>query len=937
MAKEKSLYEEFLDLREGKVDEKSVEPVYRKHILKWLQDNSMWFRKVDPIFTDTLKGSKTDGYLKGFVITDDKDEKPFCFLLEVKKGNKFDNEDGRIYGLCQVIYYLHDLNEKGIEVPTVALIGDLYNCFCFSTKHFIDNYINSNKYNWSVRPSGAFDKQDEKLFEDLKSDTAAQKIYGTYERIEKGFSISNTIIPKIRGYALASDYKNPITEKNMLKVFTLFSDGVLDEKEKLNPRQKVAIFMSLLTGAVRDYANSRELDCQAVKGVEKIVKVNSAAWISFKFNYDWEIRGSVLEKIIASSDALIETEDRRRNGDYYTPDIWRDKALNLMDENILDEDGQPIDWYNDFIVWDCCSGPKILTSSADFNHLYCSTLHGNELKLLGNYCANDFQYDFLNDDIKAFDEAMLDKQSGNEVTRDSFGNEKLEISNRLLEDLLSRKRPLLFFVNPPYASDKNGGSDTKSKAGTTDTLIKEHMDRVCNLGKAGNELYVQFLYRMLKIAELFDIPLYIGVFSKTSFLASDSFSKFREYYLAKMKYLDSFYINGSEFKGVSKDFGIMFSLWKSDKNGTTNKNEFKTTVYHKVDSDYKIENKIIYNIDNQKSLKKHMKPVERGIVIDTPQMKNALEYYEKPNAGNLLQNSLGYLVCAGNNVEQSSKLVLWLSSGFNTGHGYSVTVENFLKCTSGFMARKIGSDKNNWVNSKDEFLAPNEKHELYQQWVNDSVVYSLFNTQSQQSSLTNVKYSAKKEKRSVRCVSYNENEDTYRIKNEFFFMSRKEIYDLADRYYPEMYQKMKPKMRKGQDRFVYTLLEDRNSELSIGGIKGLSEDAKDLLELAKDILIHTFPYRQSFTEKSGEGEKYQVYNWDAGWYQIFGVDDQKGGRTGLVGWILKNYENEHIIYNDDEEITNPDCLEAKVKKFIELYAEFGDSRRDLVKELGYLK
>ena len=873
MAKEKSLYEEFLELRQGNVDEKSVEPIYRNHIKKWLQDNTMWFRNVDTIFTDTIKGSKTDGYLKGSVITQEKDEKPFCFLLEVKKGNKFDTEEGRILGLCQVIHYLHDLSVKGIDTPTVALIGDLYNCFCFSTKHFIDKYIESNKYNWGCKPSAAFDKKDGKLFEDLRDDAEAQKIYGTVDKIEQGFSIRNTIIPKIRGYALASEYKNPITEKNMLRVFNLFADEVLDEKE-LNARQKVAIFMSLLTGSVRDYANSRELDCQKIKGVEKIVKVNPSSWISFKFNYAWEIEGSVLEKIIACSDALIDTEDRKRKGDYYTPDIWRDKALSLMDENIVDENGKSIDWYNEFVVWDCCSGPKILTSSETFRHLYCSTLYGNELKLLGNYCDNDFQYDFLRDDVKKFEELLIIKQNGNELTKEDFDN--VCIPDSLLNELLSRKRPLLFFVNPPYASDKNGGSDTKSKAKTTDTLMKEQMNRAYNLGKAANELYVQFLYRMLKITELFDIPLYIGVFSKTSFLASDSFKNFRSDFLSKMKYLDSFYIYGKEFSGVKGEFGIMFSLWKSDKDGTTNKNEFETTVYRKSGIDYIEEKKIVYNLDGKETLRNFTNCDESKIKIDAPQLVNALEYYNEHKRGYLIPNALGYLVFNANNVEQGIKMAFFLSSCASGANGFSVTPKNFLKCTSGFMARKLGSNRSDWVNSKDEFLVPNEEHEDYQQWVNDSIIYSLFNTQSQQSSLKNVKYSGKKPIEEVRCVSYNENEDTYRIKNEFFFMSRQEIFDLADKYYSEMYQSMKSTMRRGKDRFVYTLLNGNgiNENLQIENFT-LSPDAIEILDLAKEIVTDTFKYRKVFTEKSGEGEKYQVYNWDAGWNQIFGVDDKK--------------------------------------------------------------
>lgn len=64
---------------------------------------------------------------------------------------------------------------------------------------------------------------------------------------------------------------------------------------------------------------------------------------------------------------------------------------------------------------------------------------------------------------------------------------------------------------------------------------------------------------------------------------------------------------------------------------------------------------------------------------------------------------------------------------------------------------------------------------------------------------------------------------------------------------------------------------------------------------------------------------------------------KKVGRTGLVGWILKNYEEELIKMDEDNIILNPDCLQAKVEKFLSLYSAFEDKRRDMVKELGFLK
>ena len=80
--------------------------------------------------------------------------------------------------------------------------------------------------------------------------------------------------------------------------------------------------------------------------------------------------------------------------------------------------------------------------------------------------------------------------------------------------------------------------------------------------------------------------------------------------------------------------------------------------------------------------------------------------------------------------------------------------------------------KGDWFNDKDEYLAPNENHEKFNEFVNDSVIYSLFHSSSNQSSLRQVEYKGKK----------------WDIKNEFFWMSKNDIINLANEYGLEVYQ-----------------------------------------------------------------------------------------------------------------------------------------------------
>ena len=196
---------------------------------------------------------------------------------------------------------------------------------------------------------------------------------------------------------------------------------------------------------------------------------------------------------------------------------------------------------------------------------------------------------------------------------------------------------------------------------------------------------------------------------------------------------------------------------------------------------------------------------------------------------------------------------------------------NFEKCVSLFSGRKLV--ESNWINSQDEYLAPNTESEKWQEFVNDSIVFSLFSNHSQQSSLRQVEYKDK----------------LWDIKNEFFFMSKNDIMQLANDY---GFDFTFNDANVSNERYVYTKLQ---------GIE-LSEEAKAVLDMAIDLVKASFKYREMFDEEHPE---YQIMNWDCGWYQIKGM--------------LKEFM--------------PEAL----KEFNELYKKLADKMRPMVYELGFLK
>ena len=199
------------------------------------------------------------------------------------------------------------------------------------------------------------------------------------------------------------------------------------------------------------------------------------------------------------------------------------------------------------------------------------------------------------------------------------------------------------------------------------------------------------------------------------------------------------------------------------------------------------------------------------------------------------------MVCVLNNgtnrIEKNEKECAFLSSMYSGNIGVAVTSNNFLKSTVLFASRK--SIKPTWQNMKDEYYVPNENHENYSKFKIDSIVYSIFNNRSYQSSLRNVTYRG----------------DMYDIKNEFFWMSKDEMMDITNQNnYTELYNDA----RIDSNRYVHTLLfgeEDIYNQLS--------DESKDVLDSATNLVRLSLERRHEFANDTNH-----LNSWDAGYAQL---------------------------------------------------------------------
>lgn len=203
---------------------------------------------------------------------------------------------------------------------------------------------------------------------------------------------------------------------------------------------------------------------------------------------------------------------------------------------------------------------------------------------------------------------------------------------------------------------------------------------------------------------------------------------------------------------------------------------------------------------------------------------------------------IGYLLNDANTVQRSNKYVSFYSLGYIGANGRDVTRGNFEKAAMTFSIRRstyeyLKQKKRLWIQDKDLFTKPSTGL-LTNEFTANCVVYSLFDSQSNQTSLRNYEY----------------NGNTYRVENEFFPFSIDFVNQLAVKHNNLDIQ---ADLQGDDERFVYKWLQDHEEHLSA--------EASELINLAEQLYTETFPYRDEYAKLQ---PRFQTNSWDAGYAQI---------------------------------------------------------------------
>ena len=668
--------------------------------------------------------------------------------------------------------------------------------------------------------------------------------------IKEGFDFEN-VVEKIKELACNVQRYVHITEHNIATIYETFLNRVVRNQKKLSSHDLVGVFMGVITNGEEYYKHPTKKNLLVTPN--KNVEIDSSAFDAFFSYFQRTYTPQEKNNFAAIADRLIEDTDRRNSGDFFTPTIFTDLAHKMISEQLGEN------WKDEYVVYDMAAGSGNLTRDYRFGELYCSTLFESELEIGKRYNqeATKFQFDFLNDYFPM---------------KGDLHNADSKVPAGLLK-ALEEDKPIVFFLNPPYATATNRNETSKKDVAKTKVNAQMQND---NIGACSQNLYAQFLYRIMMIKKSYNLTnLYIGLFSPSAFLSGGSYKKFREQFLNDFGYMGGFLFCASEFADCASNWGVNFTMWNCGE--TADKENFGMNIIERgKEGELEITGKkVVYNVDNSKTASDWAKEdIKKLKTFDCPNVTSAIGVKnDDKTRGRIFEHALGYFYSAGNNIEQSAMGVGLFSSAFGNGNGHGISKDNFTKCTALFSARKL--IVGDWINSKDEYLAPNEMHPKYREFEVDSVIYSLFNTSSNQSSLRNVEYKGKQ----------------WDIPNEFFFMSKSDMELLGNENGNDVCY---IGAHTSNERFVYSYLQLHRNELSAEALR--------VLEKAEELVRESFKYRAMFDEEKPE---YQINNWDCGWYQIKG--------------LLK-------MYCPDE-----------LKGFQELYKALSDKMRPMVYELGFLK
>ena len=479
------------------INEKDVENTYRQYFQKKFGKD---FQITSPFGCDGFGESKIH---KLRVLMEFKDDVNLSSKVELVKV------------LAQSIFYIKRFYDKGMKPPTTVFIGDRNECVALHANDLVD-YLDMD-INWKVAPSSAH-TITELVLALMKDENIKPFVFNSEDFVE--------CVNKVKDLTDNVKRKVVVTDKNITEVFRYFDEKVLG-KTKLTTNETANLFVQTLVNKDDNYLHPvKRRKTIVTKAFGEVSIVSREGFESFFGHFASSYSPSQKHKLAAVVDRIVEDVTRRKQGEFFTPAIWVDKAH----EYIASVYGE--NWKDEYVVWDPAWGTGNLTRDYSFKELYVSTLNQSDIDTANQMGYNPeavkFQYDFLNDDYEKLSEGL----------------------RRAIED----GRQIIVLMNPPYgtAGNKGGGGN---KEGVALSVVNQMM-KDDKLGRCVEQMYIQFVYRLMKLG-----VRNICMFTPPTLYVSESFQTFRDKMLVSYELAGGFIMDSANFADV-KSWGLSFSILK---------------------------------------------------------------------------------------------------------------------------------------------------------------------------------------------------------------------------------------------------------------------------------------------------------------------------------------------------------------------------------------
>ena len=754
--------------------ESLVQEAYNRYLAEFFMVNAERHYRCDAYFDV----DKTDQH-----------KKSYAFFCEYKADLNLEDSRVKAGVVAQAVVYYHKFkNDPAHRLPSSLVVADINEAFVLPTYLFDELKIEGVDLD-SLTPSSA--SNCEPLVNAILDNKSICKYTDIVLKTQDDPDAALVMVRKIEAFGQDKTGKITITQNNIAKCFNVWQEKIVRDKE-LTANESVAVFLDAIRYPERRMSNDKMLCVYP----HKPVKVNGRFVEAFFNMFEVLPDEKKLSEFSRYYDTMVKEDDRRRKGFFITPKLWVDLAHKYVAKKL----GEGWESNPKNVVWDCCAGTKALTRDYWFGNLWVSTLEQGELDAsseLSTEARKTFKFDFLN---QGYEELPF------------------ELRQELESIKADPEKKLVFLVNPPY-SKPVGAIHDGTKGGTESAVRKQMLAD----GITAKELCTQFIYGMVALAKHFDLnpgQLVIATFNTPAWMASPSYKKLRDWFFKNCSFKDGFLFRADAFPQCSADWGISFAVFQNEPSSTQACQHDVWEPDGFIDLDLKGTHTFVPvrtedTIEVWAKAPSHNKT--KTAIAFGP--KNATKKVKVP------EDFMGSVYSSGS-ISSLNNQSARISSRpeLNTFPHWCIDSDNFDRACVVYTLRTI--IECSWITHFENLIAPNEQHPLFDAFVRDAIVYSIFSYQTS--------------------VAGDIDGEHYDYINSFCPFTKKEVLELRGEHVPSM--------MPDESRFIR----------SSGKLDNLTPEAQLVLDLYKEAIKAVAPELDEYDYQHPE---LQLTRWDAGWRQ----------------------------------------------------------------------